>query len=362
MRWELSEDQAEIRDELTGWLDHIAASDTLRRWDEAGPAEFESALAEAGWSALGLPEESGGAGGGTLALALAAEAMAHSGVPSGGWLASAVALPALAACPDLLGRVAEGARVALAVGAGSAPDTCLSMPEALPIFRSGSLEGDVQLVLGADGDGDLVVPARSDDRVVLAIVTASAKGVIRRPRALLDPTRSAADLEFRDAPAELLDVEAGAVLTDCALRAAVLVCADALGASQRMLDLAVTYSLQREQFGVPIGSFQAVKHAAATILVGIEAARSITYPAAAALDEDHEFALPWACAAKAQVSASAVAAADSSLTMHGAIGYTWEHDLHRFYKRAKLDARLFGSAAEWNERLAQHLELDRATA
>ncbi len=143
-----------------------------------------------------------------------------------------------------------------------------------------------------------------------------------------------------------------------ALRAAVLVAADALGAMQRMLDLAVTYSTQREQFGVPIGSFQAVKHAAATMLVGVEASRSIVYAAAAAVDQGHELARQYVAAAKAQVGGHAVAAADSALTIHGAIGYTWEHDLHLFYKRAKLDAALFGSTAEWNERLAGLLDLE----
>jgi alkylation response protein AidB-like acyl-CoA dehydrogenase len=360
MRWELSEDQAEIRDEFAGWLDHIASSETLRSWDAAGPEQFEAAFAEAGWSALGIPEGAGGAGGGVLSLALAAEAMGRNGVPSGRWLATAVALPALSGRPEVLEEVAAGSGVALTVPAGSAPDAVLASPDRLPTVTEGVLAGRIELVLG--GEDALVVPARAGERVVLAFVPAGADGVARHPRPMLDVTRSAVDVVLDGVAVELLDVDAAAVLTECSLRAAVLVAADALGASQRMLDLAVTYSGQREQFGVPIGSFQAVKHAAATILVGIEAARSITYPAAAALDDEHELALPWACAAKAQVGASAVAAADSSLTMHGAIGYTFEHDLHRFYKRAKLDAQLFGSSAQWNERLASHLELDRRPA
>jgi alkylation response protein AidB-like acyl-CoA dehydrogenase len=137
----------------------------------------------------------------------------------------------------------------------------------------------------------------------------------------------------------------------------VLAAADALGAMHRMLDLAVEYSLQRRQFGVPIGSFQAVKHAAATILVGVEAGRSVVYYAAASLDAGHEERLLHAAAAKAQVTAEAVRAADSALTMHGAIGYTWEHDLHLYAKRARLDEHLFGAPARWNERIADGLAL-----
>jgi alkylation response protein AidB-like acyl-CoA dehydrogenase len=139
--------------------------------------------------------------------------------------------------------------------------------------------------------------------------------------------------------------------------AGVLVAADSLGATDRMLDLAVTYSRQRKQFGVPIGSFQAVKHAAATILVGVEAGRSGIYFAAASIDaRDPECALH-AAAMKAQVTAEGSRAADTALTMHGAIGYTWEHDLHLFYKRVRLDEHLYGAPAAWNQLIAGALAL-----
>jgi alkylation response protein AidB-like acyl-CoA dehydrogenase len=128
-----------------------------------------------------------------------------------------------------------------------------------------------------------------------------------------------------------------------------------------MLDLAVEYAGQRHQFGVPIGSFQAVKHAAATMLVGIEAARSIVYFAAASVDAPADRRDPqWllhAAAAKAQVTAEAARAADSALTLHGAVGYTWEHDLQLSYKRAKLDEALFGAPEAWNRLIADGLSL-----
>jgi alkylation response protein AidB-like acyl-CoA dehydrogenase len=142
-----------------------------------------------------------------------------------------------------------------------------------------------------------------------------------------------------------------------ALRAAVLASADSLGVAEQMLDMAVEYSTQRQQFGVPIGSFQAVKHAAAEMLVVVESARSIVYLAAASIEAGHPDAALHAAAAKAQVTAKAAQAADTSLTLHGAIGYTWEHDLQLYYKRAKLGARLFGSPQAWNERIADALEL-----
>jgi alkylation response protein AidB-like acyl-CoA dehydrogenase len=124
-----------------------------------------------------------------------------------------------------------------------------------------------------------------------------------------------------------------------------------------MLDMTVAYAGQRRQFGVPIGSFQAVKHAAATMLVGVEAGRSGIYLAAASVDaHDPERALH-AAAVKAQVTAEGARAADTALTVHGAVGYTWEHDLHLFYKRARLDEHLHGAPAGWNDRLADALSL-----
>jgi alkylation response protein AidB-like acyl-CoA dehydrogenase len=124
-----------------------------------------------------------------------------------------------------------------------------------------------------------------------------------------------------------------------------------------MLELAVEYSKQRHQFGVPIGSFQAVKHAAATIEVEVEAGRSAVYFAAASVGAGLEEASLHAAAVKAQVTAAGARVADVALTMHGAIGYTWEHDLHLFYKRARLDEHLAGEPYWWNERIADALAL-----
>jgi alkylation response protein AidB-like acyl-CoA dehydrogenase len=174
------------------------------------------------------------------------------------------------------------------------------------------------------------------------------------PRRLLDGTRDAGDLVLDGAVGVALEGDAIAAARD---RAALLTAADALGAAGRMLDLAVEYAGQRKQFGVPIGSFQAVKHAAAEMLVAVEAARSIVYDAAIRLEHAQPEASVHAAVAKAQVTAAAARAADSALTLHGAIGYTYEHDLQLFYKRAKLDQALFGAPEAWNERIADALRL-----
>ena len=221
----------------------------------------------------------------------------------------------------------------------------------------GRISGDVPRVLAGDRASSYVVVVDGEAGRSLRLVDAAADGVTVTQCDLLDRSRSVADVRLDDVPSVELSVAAEEYLARTTDLAAVLVAADALGVSERMLDLAVEYSKQRRQFGQPIGSFQAVKHAAATILVGVEAARSGIYLAAASIEErDPERALH-AAAVKAQVSAEAARAADSALTMHGAIGYTWEHDLHLFYKRAKLDRFLFGAPEVWNERIATELVL-----
>jgi alkylation response protein AidB-like acyl-CoA dehydrogenase len=189
------------------------------------------------------------------------------------------------------------------------------------------------------------------------LVEVDQPGVGVAERGLTDRSRCVGDVRLDGAVGSVLGGDGAGALLEAALRAAVLVAADALGVMERMLDLTVEYAGQRRQFGVPIGSFQAVKHAAAEMLVKVEAARSIVYLAAASVEEGRDDAPLHAAAAKAQVTAAASVVADTALTLHGAIGYTWEHELQVLYKRAKLDAPLFGAPAVWNERLADALDL-----
>jgi alkylation response protein AidB-like acyl-CoA dehydrogenase len=354
MQWGLSQEQEMFRDTFGEWLAAIAPPETLRKWLSAGDVRpFEERLAADGWLGVGFPEELGGQGGGLIELALAAERLGGAAAPGGSWLASVLAVPALAGEPDTAAAVLErGEFAALAVTAGQPPD----VPGPVR-YADHTLHGTVPSVLGAGRARHLIVPVWRHDGCEIFAVDASDAAVSLRGRPLLDRTRAVADVTLAGAAARRLDVNAGHVLADAALRAAVLVAADSLGAVARMLELAVGYSGQREQFGVPIGSFQAMKHTAATMLVTVESARSIVYFAAESADQQGaDSALP-AATAKAQVTATARQAADAALTMHGAIGYTWEHDLHLFYKRAKLNAPLFGPPEQWNERIAAALPL-----
>ncbi len=348
MRWALDSDQEMFVEAFGGLLDRAATPARVRGWLDAGdPSEFEQLLAGDGWIAVGVGEDAGGQGGGLLELALAAEQLARRAAPSSAWLATVLALPALG---DERSEAAIDAGTFVAIAASSNDPLDHDSPVTLV---NGALTGTVRLVLGGDRAGLLVVPVGAD----LYLVESSVAGVVVRPRKLLDRSRSAADIRFDGVSALRLDRDAASALGDAAQRAAVLVAADSLGAATRLRELAVEYSTQRTQFGSPIGSFQAMKHAAATMLVNEEASRSLVYYAAESVDKGMSEASLHAAAAKAQVVRAGSLAAESSLTMHGAIGYTWEHDLQLLYKRAKLDVALFGSPAQWNERIAQSLDL-----
>ena len=354
MRWELSEEQDDYRSVLAGWLADRCGPADVRSWLAAGdPAPFEERFQAEGWFAVGSPEDAGGQGGGLVELALAAEELGRCTAPTAGWLGSMVALPGLLGAPEeAKALLADGVVTVLGVPAGAIPGEPVASSD-----DGTTVSGDLAGVLGADRAQRLLVPVAGRHGPGLLLVDVDDPGVVLRPRTLTDRSRSVADVVLTGARGTPVPGDVRAVLEEAARRAAVLVAADALGAAERMLDLAVEYAGQRHQFGVPIGSFQAVKHAAAEMLVTVESARSIVYLAAASVEAGHPDAPAHAAAAKAQVTAGAARVDDAALTLHGAIGYTWEHDLQLSYKRAKLDEPLFGAPEAWNERLAARLDL-----
>ena len=362
MHLELSDEQELFTTSLREWLGERASSSSVRGWLDTGdPAAFERLLVDEGWAGVGFDEDLGGQGGGLLELALTARELGRAAAPSTGWLQSAIIVPALSSEPELVRAAAESGDVtALAVRADRVPAAVPSV-----LSSDGRLRGRIPCVLGAAPSRRLLVPVADGEATSLWLVDGGAEGVGVHPRPLLDRSRDVADVVLDGVAARRLDIpdsEATAALDEIATRAAILVAADALGAAERMLQLAVDYSKQRQQFGQPIGSFQAVKHAAAQMLVTVESSLSIVCYAAQSAEEGLPERATHAAVAKAQVTRGAAEIADSALTLHGAIGYTWEHDLHLFYKRAKLDRMLFGTPTAWNERIASVLPLIPATA
>jgi alkylation response protein AidB-like acyl-CoA dehydrogenase len=358
MHLELSDEQELFTTSLRDWLGERAGSSSVRSWLDAGhPAAFERLFVDEGWAGVGFDEDLGGQGGGLLELALTARELGRAAAPSTAWLQSAIIVPALSSEPALVRAATESGDVtALAVRADRIPAAVTSVQSS-----DCRLRGRIPCVLGAARSRRLLVPLADGEATSLWLVD-GADGVGVHLRPLLDRSRDVADVILDDAAARRLDVDATAALGEIATRAAILVAADALGASERMLQLAVDYSKQRQQFGRPIGSFQAVKHAAAQMLVTIESSLSIVCYAAQSAEEGLPERATHAAVAKAQVTRGGAEIADSALTLHGAIGYTWEHDLQLFYKRAKLDRALFGTPTAWNERIADVLPLIPATA
>jgi alkylation response protein AidB-like acyl-CoA dehydrogenase len=350
MEWKFSEEQDAYAEALQDWLSGAVDSEKRHGWfDSGGALDFTGSFAR-DWAGVGIPEEAGGQGGGLVELALTAEHLARVDAPSGTWLTAVLAAPALAGRPAEVEASVGGQTVVLLASADRIP----SRAEAVRPGPEG-LTGTVPRVLAGDAAARFVVPVAGGSGLEFHLVDVDQAGVRLTPRRLLDRSRTMADVSLAGAASERLDVDAERALEEISRRAAVLVAADTLGASQTMLDLAVDYSKQRRQFGAPIGSFQAVKHAAATIMVGVEAARSAVYYTAASVESEQPEAALHAAATMAQVTAGGPQAADTALTMHGAIGYTWEHDLHLYYKRVKLNEGLFGSPGAWNDLIADLL-------
>lgn len=353
MRHVLSDEQKMLRDALRGWLEETAPLDQVRKWlADDDHADFDTALDGAGWSMLGVAEGVGGQGGGLAELALMAEELGRAAAPASAWMATAVAMPVLEGEPDVLGTAAAAAAL---VDAGAPIGTRWGVGT----DGANRLTGRVAMVLGADRAEKLVVPTNDGDQADLWLVSSDADGVRRDVRRPLDRTRGFATVELDGVAASRIDVDAEAVLATMRDRMAVLVAAGTVGACDRMLEMTVEYSRQREQFGRPIASFQAVKHAAAEMLVAIEPLRSVVRGAAQAVDSGMAEGASYAAVAKAQAGEVGVHVAESALTLHGAIGFTWEHDLQLFYKRVKLDRELCGQPSVWNERVADELGLLR---
>lgn len=358
MRFALTDEQEMLRSSVRGILERSAPPTRVREWLEAGDDRPATTLAaQQGWTGVGVADAQGGQGGGLVELTLVLEEQARAAVHSALLSHTGLALPALlrasGGAHPLVRELAGGRRIgALAVDAGDV----VGAP-ACEVTRSGdawTLDGSVAHVLGAAQADVVLVPASDDGDVRLFAVERDQLTLTPTPAA--DPGRELARLELTEAPA--VAVGDGTVeLAALGARAAVLTAADSLGAAQRMLDMTVQHLGEREQFGVPIGSFQALKHTAAEMLVDVETARSATYFAAWSMEQGGQDAALHASVAKFVSGDGASRVAEGALSLHGAVGFTWEHDLHFLYKRAKVNLSLFGSPAHHRRLVGDALPL-----
>jgi alkylation response protein AidB-like acyl-CoA dehydrogenase len=339
----LTDDQREFDAAVRGYLAERFDLDAVRAVVEAvggsdgtadgNPDSLWKAAGEQGWLAVLVPEEHDGLELGGLGLGLVeAQVIARAlgaGVAPGPWRGTVLAAEAVRLAgsaeqqAEWLPKLATGVAVGAFTLRGSAPGF-------LPAVEYGAA---AHLVVARAGDG-------------LALV----EGAAATPRGSYDGTTRLADLQA--GAGEALPGATAEVIDELAARATVLVAADLVGIAREALARTVAYDREREQFGVPVGSFQAIKHALADLHVGVTMAEHAALYAAHAVDTALPDAPLAVSVAKAKASDTALAATAAMIQYHGGIGYTWEHDAHFFYKRAKRLAGQWGDADHHRGRIA----------
>ncbi|MDX3590683.1 acyl-CoA dehydrogenase [Streptomyces sp. ID03-2B] len=342
----ITEEHRALAHSVRGWLARAAPPGEVRKLLDAHgpaatgvrPAHWE-ALAAQGLTGIHLPEAYGGGGGDLLDLAVVLEETAYGSLP-GPYLATALVGAVLrrAVGPgtgDLLRALAAGDRTAaFALTPGALTAT--------PAPGGHRLDGTAPPVLTGEAADLLLLPAADASGGGLwFLVDAGTDGLTVRPHRSVDPTRPTAEVR---ADAVLVPAHRNLPLDATLVRdlAAVLLAADACGTAARSLDTAVAHAAVREQFGRPVGAFQAVKHLCADLLVRLEQARALTWDAARAADERPEVRGLTAALAAATAPEAAYTCAKDAIQILGGIGFTWEHDAHLQLRRAVLARQLLG--------------------
>src|SRR5262245_23885205 len=379
MDFGFNDEQELLRSTARKFLENECASEFVRK-RMAEPAgvtdEFWAKVAEQGWLGLVFPEAYGGSGLGFVGLTVLMEELGRAVMP--GPFMSTVLLGGLtilaagsaAQKETWLPKIAGGrAKTALAWTEPSGRwDAAGVTTTAKPTSDGWLLSGTKLFVLDAHLADVLVVVARSaemkrrEDGISLFLVPRATPGLEVRLLPTMDQTRKLCEVSLSDvrvdAEAGLGEVGGGwAPLSRVVERATVALCAEMCGGAQRVLDMTVDYAKIRVAFGRPIGSYQGVKHKAADMLVDVENAKSLTYYAAWAVDENVPEAALAASMAKACCSDAYRKVAAAGIQLHGGIGFTWEHDLHLYFKRAKSSEFTFGDATYHRERVAQLIRL-----
>jgi alkylation response protein AidB-like acyl-CoA dehydrogenase len=384
----VTEEQEELRASVRRFLADRAPITAVRELMETtgglDAGVWRQAGEQLGLQGIAIPEEYGGAGFSFAEQAIVLEELGAA-LYGGPYLASAVfAATALLASPD------EDARKTYLPGIASG-DTIATLafteedgswePDAIRLTATATSRGDdpqnppnpardnsadgwqldgrKSFVLDGHTANLILVVARTGDTLSLFAVPAEASGLTRTALPTLDQTRKLARLDFAAVPATLIGSagDGQAVLSQTLDVAAIAQAAEQLGGAQRALDMAVEYAKVRHQFGRPIGSFQAIKHRCADLLLEVESLRSSVQYAAAAVAEDSAEVPVVAALVKAYASDVYFHVAAENIQIHGGIGFTWEHDAHLYFKRAKASELFLGDASYHREHLATRIGL-----
>jgi len=369
MNFAFSEEQEELRKTVRSFLDSKSPETEVRRLmdteDGYDPAVWSQMGEQMGLQGLAIPEEFGGSGYSFVELGVVLEEMGRALLCAPYFSTVVLAANTLlqsgddAAKKDFLPGIASGetiATIAYTEPSGKWDESGITM-EATQDGGGWTLNGTKMFVLDGHTADLIIVAARTEGGVSLFTVVGDADGLTRTALSTMDQTRKQAKLEFAGTPARLLGTEGQgwAVLSTVLDLAAVALAAEEVGGGQKVLDMAVEYAKVRVQFGRPIGSFQAIKHKCADMLLEVESAKSAAYYGMWCAAEMNDELPSVASLAKAYCSEAYFHAAAENIQIHGGIGFTWEHPAHLYFKRAKSSELLFGDPTYHRELLAQRI-------
>ena len=369
MNFAFTEEQEELRKTVRAFLEAKSPESAVREQMETDdgydPAVWAQMGEQMGLQGLHIPEEFGGSGYSYVELGIVLEEMgrallcapffssvvlaANTLLQSGDDSAKKTYLPGIAsgetkatlAFTEPSGKWDEAGITMVASGAGD----------------QFTLSGTKMFVLDGHTADVIIVAARTANGVSLFAVDGAAGGLTRTALSTMDQTRKQAKLEFADTPATLIGAEGEGwtVLSTVLDLAAVGLAAEQVGGAQKVLEMAVEYAKVRVQFGRPIGSFQAIKHKCADMLLEVESAKSAAYYGMWCAAEMNDELPSVASLAKAYCSEAYFHATAENIQIHGGIGFTWEHPAHLYFKRAKSSELLFGDPTYHRELLAQRI-------
>ena len=369
MNFAFNEEQEELRKTVRSFLEAKSSEAAVRE-----QMDTEAGYDQAVWSQMGeqlglqglvIPEEFGGSGYGYIELVVILEEMgrsllcapffstvvlaANTLIHSGDDAAKAAHLPGIASGETI-------ATLAYTEPSGKWDESGITM-QATASGDGYTLSGTKMFVLDGHTANLIIVAARTDKGVSLFAVDGGAAGLTRTALSTMDQTRKQAKLEFSNTPATLIgtDGEGWSVLSRVLDLAAVGLAAEQVGGAQKVLEMAVDYAKVRVQFGRPIGSFQAIKHKCADMLLEVESAKSAAYYGLWCAAELNDELPSVASLAKAYCSEAYFHATAENIQIHGGIGFTWEHPAHLYFKRAKSSELLFGDPTYHRELLAQRI-------
>ena len=361
-----SPEQEELRRSVRRFLEDKSPSSEVRRLMETENG-YDSVVwtllaSQLGLVGLAIPEAYGGSGYGSVELGIVFEEMGRALYCGPYFSTVALAANAIMNCADesanaeFLPAIAAGEAIAaLAITEDDGSWDISSIATTASRGEDGwALSGSKSYVIDAMVADIIVVAARSAAGLSVFVVASDAPNMEITPIPTLDTTRKMARISFTGTPASLIGEEGGgsAALERTLDMACVALASEQVGGASRCLEMSVDYAKSRIQFGRPIGSFQAIKHKCADMLVEVESARSAAYYASWVADQDGDELSIAAPLAKAFCSDAYFSAAADTIQIHGGIGFTWEHDAHLYFKRAKASQLLFGDASYHRERLA----------